>query len=59
MNNKKMEIQKYTEELISKNEEIIILDYLQLNFPHLQFYFDLLYILHYNIEILQIILNLN
>ena len=29
MNNKKMEIQKYNEDLISKNEEIIILDYVK------------------------------
>ena len=29
MNSKKMEIQKYNEDLISKNEEIIILDYVK------------------------------
>ena len=29
MNNKKMEIQKCNEDLISKNEEIIILDYVK------------------------------
>ena len=29
MNNKKKEIQKYNEDLISKKEEIIILDYVK------------------------------